>query len=253
MASKKPDLSVFKKFNFESPPVGIKYLYYKPDGIERLDKNLALCQMLREAQQRQTPFFADAANHACGAALYVLGEELPEIIEAGYLGPEYKVFKEARVNRRIYYSGVPRLHKNTVKYIAFSPLDQITSDPDLLIVLTDNASQTEILLRAMSYTTGKAWSSKMTNVLGCAWLYAYPYITGEVNYLVTGLGYGMKVRKVFPEDRQLISIPFDWLDTITQNLQEMMWVLPGYTDQYVQFYQQVFKKLGLPPPQLPQL
>ena len=62
MASKKPDLSVFKKFNFESPPVGIKYLYYKPDGIERLDKNLALCQMLKEAQRRKAPFFADAAS-----------------------------------------------------------------------------------------------------------------------------------------------------------------------------------------------
>ena len=250
MAAKRPDLSIFKEFNFESPPVGVNFLYYKPDDIERLDKNLAFCQMLREAQQRPAPFFVDAANHACGAALYVLGEELPEIIEAGYLGPEYKIFKEARVNRRIYYNGVPRLDKNTVKYIAFSRLDQITSDPDLLIVLTDNASQTEILLRAMSYTTGEMWSSQMTNVLGCAWLYAYPYITGEVNYLVTGLGYGMKVRKVFPENRQLISIPFDWLDTITQNLREMTWVLPGYTDQRDQFYQQVFKKLGLPPPQL---
>jgi hypothetical protein len=31
-----------------------------------------------------------------------------------------------------------------------------------------------------------------------------------------------------------------------------MWVLPGYTDQRVEFYQQVFKKLGLPPPQLSQ-
>ena len=252
MDSNKADLSVFKKFNFESPPVGVSFLYHKPDGIERLDKNLAFCQMLREAQQRQAPFFADPANHACGAAMHVLGEDLPEVIEAGHLGPEYKIFKEARVNSRIYYSGVPRLHKNTVKYVTFAPLDQISSDPDLLIVLTDNASQTEILLRAMSYTTGKMWSSKMTNVLGCAWLYAYPYISGEVNYMVTGLGYGMKVRKVFPEDRQLISIPFDWLATITQNLQEMMWVLPGYTDQRVEFYQQVFKKLGLPPPQLSQ-
>jgi len=250
MASNKPDLSVFKKFNFESPPVGVKFLYHKPEGIERLDKNLAFCQMIAEAQQRQAPFFTDPANHACGAALYVLGGELPEIIGAGYLGPAYKIYKEARVNRRIYYNGVPRLEKNTVKYVAFSPLDQISSDPDLLIVLTNNASQTEILLRAMSYTTGETWSSKMTNVLGCAWLFAYPYITGKVNYIVTGLGYGMKVRQILPEDRQLISIPFDWLATITQNLQEMTWVLPGYTDQRVQFYQQVYKEIGLPPPQL---
>lgn len=250
MTLNKLDLSVFKKFNFESPPVGVKFLYHKPDDIERLDKNLAFCQMIKEAQQRRIPFFADALNHACGAALYVLGDELPEIIEAGYLGAAYKIFKEARVNRRVYYNGIPRLEKNTVKYVAFSQLNQISADPDLLIVLADNASQTEILLRAASYTTGEMWSSRMTNVLGCAWLYAYPYITGKLNYMVTGLGYGMKVRKVFPENRQLISIPFDWLATITQNLQEMMWVLPGYTEQRDKFYQQVYKELGLPPPQL---
>jgi len=250
MSSIKPDLSVFKKFNFESPPVGVKFLYHKPDDIKRLDKNLALCQMLREAQQRRAPFYADSENHACAAALYVLGGDLPEIVEAGYLGVAYKIFKEARVNRRVYYNGIPRLEKNTVKYIAFSPLDKLSFEPDLLIILTDNASQTEILLRAMSYTTGEMWSSKMTNVLGCAWLYAYPYITGELNYMVTGLGYGMKVRKVFLEGRQLISIPFDWLATITQNLQEMMWVLPAYTDERDKFYQQVYKELDLPPPKL---
>lgn len=250
MSSIKPDLSVFKKFNFESPPIGVKFLYHKPDDIKRLNKNLALCQMLREAQQRRAPFFADSENHSCAAALYVLGGDLPEIVEAGYLGVAYKIFKEARVNRRVYYNGIPRLEKNTVKYIAFSPLDKLSFEPDLLIILTDNASQTEILLRAMSYTTGEMWSSKMTNVLGCAWLYAYPYITGELNYMVTGLGYGMKVRKVFLEGRQLISIPFDWLATITQNLQEMMWVLPAYTDERDKFYQQVYKELDLPPPKL---
>lgn len=250
MSPIKPDLSIFKKFNFESTPVGVKYLYHKPDGIERLDKNLAFCAMLKEAQQRGTPFYADSENHACSAALYVLGGELPEIVEAGYLGVAYKIYKEARVNRRIYSHGVPRLDKNTVKYVAFSPLDKLSFDPDVLIILTDNASQTEILLRAMSYTTGKMWSSKMTNVLGCAWLYAYPYITGELNYITTGLGYGMKVRKVFPEGRQMISIPFDWLATITQNLQEMMWVLPGYTEERDEFYKRVYEQFGLPPPQL---
>jgi hypothetical protein len=28
----------------------------------------------------------------------------------------------------------------------------------------------------------------------------------------------------------LISIPYNWIPTITQNLQEMEWVLPSYTD-----------------------
>lgn len=42
------DLSIYGKFNFENPPVGVKYLFHKPEGIEPLDKSLALCEMLGE-------------------------------------------------------------------------------------------------------------------------------------------------------------------------------------------------------------
>ena len=85
----------------------------------------------------------------------------------------------------------------------------------------------------------------MTNVLGCAWLYVYPYKTGEVNYITTGLGWGMKARKAFPEGHQLISIPFDWLPIITQNLKEMPWIPPSFTDEGPEFDKKAFESLGL--------
>jgi len=34
------DLSVFNRFNFERPPVGIKYLLNKPKGIKKNVKGL---------------------------------------------------------------------------------------------------------------------------------------------------------------------------------------------------------------------
>ena len=83
--------------------------------------------------------------------------------------------------------------------------------------------------------------------MGCAWILAYPYITGEVNYVISGLGSGIKARKVFPEGRQIISIPYNWLPTITQNLQEMPWELKAYGDESEEFVKQVCIKLGLPP------
>ncbi len=49
------DLSVFNRFNFEKPPIAIKYLFYKPEGIEPPGKQLALCEMLKEAHERQEP------------------------------------------------------------------------------------------------------------------------------------------------------------------------------------------------------
>jgi hypothetical protein len=45
------------------------------------------------------------------------------------------------------------------------------------------------------------------------------------------MGSGIRAQKVFPPGRQIISIPYNWLPTITQNLQEMEWVLPIYIDE----------------------
>jgi uncharacterized protein (DUF169 family) len=241
------DLSIFNKFNFEGAPVGIKFMFHKPEGIERLDKNIAFCAMIKEAQQRQIPFYSDLENQACNPATYVLGYDLPKVVEGGYLGVALQAFKEAYAGRRI-YEVIPRLEKDTVNYIIFSPLDKLSFNPDLLIIVTDDASQAEIILRALSYTTGKIFSSKTTNVLGCAWLYAYPYLTGELNYITAGLGFGMRVNKAFPLGRQIISIPYDWLLTIITNLQEMPWVPPSYADETGEFDKKIFSELGLTPP-----
>jgi hypothetical protein len=33
------DLSIFNKFNFENQPVGVEFLFFRPEGIEQLDKS----------------------------------------------------------------------------------------------------------------------------------------------------------------------------------------------------------------------
>jgi uncharacterized protein (DUF169 family) len=237
------DLSIYRRFGFENPPVGVKFLFDKPHDVERLDTKLPLCGMVREAQKRGMPFYADVDNHGCPPGTHVLGCKLPEAVEGGYLGPELKIFREPMFNRRALASA-PTFAEGTVNYIVFAPLEHLAFTPDLFVILTDRTEQAEILLRALAYSTGKVLTSKMTNVLGCAWLYAYPYVSGEVNYLTTGLGFGMKAQKVFPEGRQLLSIPYDWLPTITQNLNEMMWVPPSYSGEDPDFDKKVFAKFG---------
>jgi uncharacterized protein (DUF169 family) len=115
-----------------------------------------------------------------------------------------------------------------VNYLVFSRLEELSYEPDLLI-LTAKPSQAEIVLRAMTYSTGELWQPKATPVLGCSWLYVYPYETGNVNYVMTGMHFGMKAREVFPEGLVIISIPYNWIPVITQNLKEMNWVLPAYS------------------------
>jgi uncharacterized protein (DUF169 family) len=226
MSSSQQDLSIFNKFNFEKPPVGVKFLPTKPKGIKRLNKILDFCEMLVEAQNG-APFYARKEDFTCVGPLLLGMVDGDPIFESGQVGPKLEVFKEARANRRI-YQVIPRLASGTVNYVAFSPLDKLSFEPDVLVV-TANTSQAEILLRAASYTSGKMWSSKGTPVIGCAWLYIYPYVSGELNFTVTGFGFGMRARRLFPEGLLLISIPWDLLPSMVQNLQDMKWVPHSYT------------------------
>jgi uncharacterized protein (DUF169 family) len=112
--------------------------------------------------------------------------------------------------------------------VAFSSLDKLTFEPDLLII-TAKPPDAEIIFRALSYSIGKPLTSRITPVLTCAWVFAYPYITGEMNYTVTGIGYGIRMQRVLPEGLFLITVPYDLIPMLIENLKEMEWVLPMTT------------------------
>jgi uncharacterized protein (DUF169 family) len=148
--------------------------------------------------------------------------------ESGIVGYKWGIYQEPRANARLYHHNY-HLGKGIVNYVAFAPFDQLTFDPDLLIIMA-RPNQAEIVLRAMTYSTGEIYESKSSPVLGCSWLFTYPYLTGKVNYILTDLQtHGMKSRQVFPDGWILLSIPFNWIPTVTQSLREMEWELPEYT------------------------
>jgi uncharacterized protein (DUF169 family) len=240
------ELAILDKFDFDVPPVGVKFFAQQPDMVERLNENMALCEMLKKAQ-RGNIFYADKENHTCDAGPYVLGQaDAPEPFISGRFGAGLKIFEEPRSASRL-YQYIPRILRGAVHYIAFSPLGKLPFDPDVLIILA-KTSQTEIILRAMSYRTGEMWSSKFSAAIGCAWIFVYPYISGELNYTVTGLGHGMKRRKLFPEGQQLVSIPSDLLPSMLQTLQEMPWVLPAFEPDGPEFVKRLLTNLGINPP-----
>ncbi len=241
------DLSVYSQFKFERPPVGVNYFFHKPEGIEKLDKQLGLCEMVKEAQQRGTPFYFTREEENCIGKLFLgmMGDS-PHRSDGGLLGVKLQIFQEPCANIRL-RTFIPILEKGSVNYVAFSPIDKLTFEPDLLVILA-TPSQAEILLRAMTYSTGEMYESRATVVGMCSSLYVYPYLSGKVNYTTTGLSYGMNGRHVFPEGLMLISIPYQWIPTITQNLKEMKWVLHAYTlgrEEFIEFDAQVTKESAL--------
>jgi uncharacterized protein (DUF169 family) len=228
MDSLRQDLSIFQKFEFARQPVGVKFLPTRPDRIEQLDKAISLCEMIKEAQDRGKPFYFARENESCFGKALLGMEELPAFAQAGEIGIKLEIFQEARANRHL-YQYLHLFPRGTVNYVALATLDKLAFDPDLLIVLA-STNQAEILLRAMCYSTGVLRESVTTGVLGCHWIFNYPYWSGKVNYMVTGLAFGMKSKQVFEEGWILLSIPYPWIPVITQNLQEMKWVLPSYVE-----------------------
>jgi uncharacterized protein (DUF169 family) len=221
--SSRTDYSILDKLELARRPVGVKFLLNKPKGIARLDKGLAFCEMLGEAQ-KNPPFYADRENFTCMGPMVLGMAEADPIFLSGQIGPKDGIYKEARANRRI-YTYLPKMTRGTVRYVAFSPLDRLTFAPDIVIIAAA-PPQADILLRAYCYSSGQMITTKSTPVLLCAWLYAYPYLSGELNYTVSGLGYGMKTRQVLPEGMIVLSFPYDRLPMLIENLKDMEWIPP---------------------------
>ncbi len=243
MTLTKADWATLDRFDFGVQPVGVRLSVKRPDSVDRLSENMAFCEMLKWAQEGNA-FYADAENHTCGAGAYVLGQaDAAEPYVSGQFGAGLRIFEDTRAASRLYLY-IPRLGRGVVNYVAFSPLEKLLFEPDILIFLVDT-KQVEILLRAMSYKTGQMWSSKFSSAIGCAWIFVHPYLTGELNYVATGLGHGVKRRRLFPEGLHLVSVPFDLLSSLLQALQDMPWVLPAYEPDGPEFVKRLQTELGL--------
>ena len=230
MGTLQTDFSIYDKIGFEKPPIGVKFMFFRPQGIEPLsmDKNLSFCEMLREAQQTRTPFYFSKENNESCVGKFLLGmEDMAAFAESGQIGARLQIFQEPRANYA-FYQHVPRFDGGTVNYVAFSPIDKLTFEPDVLVI-TATPSQGEIVMRSMTYSTGELYNSRTTPVMGCAWCFIYPFKSGNVNYILPEMIHGMKGRQLFEEEEMLISIPYQWIPIMTQNLQKMKMHLPPTT------------------------
>jgi len=214
------DYSVFDRLGLERKPVGVKFLPDKPEGIERLKVKRAMCEMWKEAQEGD-PFYVQEEDFMC-VEPFVLGMREPEpVLQSGVVAGGSGMFKEIRANRKL-YQYVPKMLRGTVTHVAFASVDKMTFDPDVLMVVA-NVSQARLLLRSDCYTTGDGWSAHGTPVIACSWMYVYPVLTGKMNFTITGLSMGLyAINFDFPEGMFLISIPWNMLPNIMENLGDDM-------------------------------
>ncbi len=222
------DFSIMKKLEFQNPPVAVKFFISKPEGYEKLDTQMGLCQMVTYAQKAPKPFYMTKDNENCFGKIALGMQKIDPVTHSGQVGYLYNVFNDPRVNARLYRE-VPLHDYKTINYVVFARLEEADFDPDLVICMAD-LRQAELLMRAMSYDTGDIWESKSTSVLGCSWMFAYTYLTGKVNMTTSGMYFGMRRRKAMEPGWQVITIPYQKLGAIIRNLEVMPWVPYGWKD-----------------------
>ena len=223
------DYSVIDKLGLKLPAIGIYYDLFRPSEVKPLDSNVekSLCEILRFAQEKNESFyFSNDNKETCVGKMMVGMDEFPPSAESGQIGERLGVFNDARCNARLYYS-VKRLKKGTVNYVSFVPHKEIKQVPDVLI-LTGKASRLEPVMRAATYSTGINYTSECTPVMGCSWFMVYPYMTGKINFVVPAFVHGPHGRHLWDEDTVVVSIPYQWVPTVIENLAEMPLLLKGH-------------------------
>ena len=214
---------LFYKLGCEIQPVAVKYCYSQPEGIDHVDEVLSFCQFLKKAALEDRAFFMTKDDDNCFGKMVMGMTEKPPLAASGQAGVDFGVFRTQGANARLYHE-ITTLVPGAVNFVVFCPLHACDFEPDILFFVAD-IPQADVLMRATSYISGEVWESKESPVLSCSWLLAYPYVSGKVNHIVTGLGHGMRRRKVYPAGKVLISIPFEKLSEVIEAMGQMDWEL----------------------------
>lgn len=215
--------NVFQRLELPFPAVAVKYHFSQPEGVDHIDKTLSFCQFVKEAQDTGKKFFVTKDDDNCFGKMVLGMIDKPPLGASGQAGVDFGVFKTQAANARL-YNMIPTLVPGAHNFVVFCPVSICDFDPDLIIVVA-KTKQADIVMRATSYISGDLWESKSSSVLSCAWTYAYPYVSGKVNFCITGMHHGMKRRKTYPEGMHIIAIPYQKLLEVVTSLDEMDWEL----------------------------
>jgi len=216
----------FADLNLPYSAVAVKFCRNRPEGYEPLEGVGVFCSFLRKAQDENRAFYTTVENDECMGKCLLGMVEFEPGHQCGQVGYLQDAFRSAAANARLYHEATV-LKPGSCNYVVFCPVSQCKFDPDLVICVADTR-QTQLLLRASSYISGDLWESKCSYVMSCAWTYTYPYVSGKVNHLFTGMHLGMKILGVYPEGLHIITIPYQKLDEVVIALNEMTHVPPSF-------------------------
>ena len=242
----KKDFAILDKLELPVKPVAVGFFQYKPpDGVPEAEGEVRFCEIPRIAREKG-PFYVGREGHECEAALHVLGQkDAPPAFLSGEFAQVLQGYKTARAGRRPYYTTTV-LHPNSSDYVACSTLDKLSFEPDVLVIGA-TPKQAAIVMQARSWTTGEPAGGKITFSMACSWIFVWPYVTGEINCIPADFSIGMRRMPVYPEGLLVISIPFEQVPSVLNNLQDMPWINPCHLPGGMEWKKQMRIEVGLGP------
>ena len=210
---------IFSDLELPYPAVAVKFCRNRPDSMQRAENVDPFCSFLKKAQDEYRAFFTTVENDKCMGKVVLGMTDLETNHGSGQVGYEMGLFKTAAANARLYHEAT-MLKRGVCNFVVFCPVSLCEFDPDLVICIAPT-EKAQLLLRATSYISGDLWESKCSYVMSCAWTYVYPYISGKVNHLFTGMHLGLQIRQSYPPGLHIITIPYQKLDEVVAALNEM--------------------------------
>ena len=223
---------LFAQLDLELSPIAVKFSYNRPAGFEECTDQQPLCKYARAAMDADKPFYISLANEKCLGRMSLGYEPFEEKCQSGLVGYERGYFRTSAANAHLYHEITP-LKPGQCNFVTFAKVADCEFDPDILIFVAPT-KKAAIIQRAGAWVSGDCWESKCSMVLSCAWMYAYPYVTGKINQIITGMASGMSRYKLFPVGMHLISVPFQKIDELVAGLDEMPWEIMNQSeDEYL--------------------
>lgn len=208
--------------------VAVKICFEKPDCEHYDGKKAAFCTYVNYAQTSGKKFYITKEDDECYGKLAMGMIDPPPVTASGQAGYDFGCYASPTPVRNLYQK-LPIIEPNTVNFVEFSPVEICDFDPDLIMFVADLPAA-DIIMRATSWISGDLWESKSSPILSCAWMYAYPLISGKCNHITTGFYHGLKRRKIYPEGLRMISVPYQKLPEFEKALGEMDWTLIAFRE-----------------------
>ena len=209
----------FSNLELQYPAIGVKFCRNRPEGFQQAEGVDVFCSFLKKAQDENRAFFTTVENDKCMGKVVLGMTDLETNHGSGQVGYEIGAFRTAAANARLYHEA-PTLKRGVCNFVVFCPVHLCEFNPDLVICIAPT-EKAQLILRATSYISGDLWESKCSYVMSCAWTYVYPYLSGKVNHLFSGMHLGLQLSQSYPNGLHIITIPYQKLDEVVIALNEM--------------------------------